>query len=285
MIFYKTFLITIYFVIFVFNHPCRLYSQSGKADGNVVTVVIPSKKMHIEHKALVFLPEKYKDSGERFPVLYLLHGYTGYYSNWYEREPRLKDYATRYGMIIVTPEGNYDSWYIDSPEDSTSMYETYIAVEVREWIDRHFRTKADRRHRAISGLSMGGNGALCIAADYPEAFGAASGMSSAVDLRKYYNKWNLKQLIGDIYKHPSRWFKFSFAGKLYMLNKGFDQAFLLDCGVDDMFFEDNEKVHRQMLDLGIKHDFFIRPGGHSWDYWRNALPYHLLFFEKYFEKN
>lgn len=284
MILNKTFLRTLYYIIFIISLHNLVYGQQIRNDDNVKTVIIPSIKMNKVHKALVFLPANYKNNTKQYPVLYLLHGFTGYYNNWYKREPRLKEYATIYDMIIVTPEGTYDSWYIDSPVDSTSMYESYIAMEVPQWIDAHFRTKKSNEYRAIAGLSMGGNGALCIATDYPGIFGAASSMSGAVDLRKYSNKWNLKDIIGDIYKYPSRWFNFSFAGKVFMINKNFNQAFLLDCGIDDMFYKDNEKLHRQMLALDIKHDFFIRPGGHTWDYWRNALPYHLLFFKNYFEK-
>ena len=284
MILSKTIFKRFYFILFVINYGFQVQGQQKIIDDNVIEVVIPSKKMNKSHKALVFLPEDYQKNTKHYPVVYLLHGYSGNYLNWYKREPRLKEYATQYNMIIVTPEGNYDSWYIDSPIDKTSQYESYIGLEVPRWIDTHFRTRSSFRQRAISGLSMGGNGALCIATDYPGIFGAASGISSPVDLRKYPDKWNLKKIIGDIYKYPMYWFKSSFAGKALMIQKNYRQAFLLDCGVDDTFYEDNEKMHKQLLSFGIKHDFFIRPGGHSWDYWRNALPYHLLFFKNFFEK-
>ena len=258
-------------------------AQKSSRDSFVLTVTIPSKTMNLKHKAMVFLPENYYFNKDSFSVVYLLHGYTGYYNNWYQREPRLSQYATRYNMIIVTPEGTFDSWYLDSPEDTSIRYETYIGKEVPKWINAHFKVYDKKENRAICGLSMGGHGALTIAADYPESYGAASSISGALDLRKYYLKWNLKKIIGDIYKYPSRWFTLSFAGKIFIIDKKNPPALLLDCGTEDIFYQTNESIHKLLLETGIKHDYFVRPGGHNWSYWKNALPYHLLFFQKYFE--
>ena len=274
----------IYFIFITFFLSIfSLNAQKTKTDSFSLTVTIPSKVMNIEHKAMVFLPENYYTSKDSFPVVYLLHGYTGYYNNWYVREPQLPGYCTRYGIIIVTPEGTSNSWYIDSPVDTVSKYETYIAEEVPDWIDHHFKTINNKHNRAICGLSMGGHGALTIAADYPDRFGAAGSMSGVLDLRPFYKKWNLTRKLGDYSIFPDNWYKYSFVGKISKL-KDSGLAILIDCGMDDPFFEVNKEIHNDLVNNEIPHDFFIRPGGHSWDYWKNALPYHLLFFQKYFER-
>jgi len=257
--------------------------SSNKTFGQkfIDTLTIPSQSMQKTYKALIFLPNNYYTSKKEFPVLYLLHGYTGYYNNWYKREPKLKEYATQYQMIIVTPEGTYDSWYLDSPINHKLQFETYIGKEVPEWIDTHYKTIKNRQHRAISGLSMGGHGALTIAADYPEIFGAASSISGVLDLRPFANKYRLAQKLGKYTKFPKRWYQTSFIGKIDKIQKN-SLTLMIDCGIDDPFYKVNKKVHKKLLKKDLAHDFIIRPGKHNWKYWKNALMYHLLFFNKYF---
>jgi S-formylglutathione hydrolase FrmB len=268
----------IYYLIILEIFANTLFSQLASVD----TVLIPSNTMHKQHYALVFLPENYNNSKDSFPVLFLLHGYTGYYNNWFIREPKLQQYASNFNMIIVTPEGTSDSWYLDI--DSTKMYETYISTEVPNWIDAHYRTKTDKKYRGISGLSMGGHGAMIIAVDYPDRFEIASSISGALDLRPFHKRWNLETLLGNLEKHPSIWFNNTFAGKLYRLNKKNKQEFLIDCGDKDIFIDVNRKIHFLLDKNGIKHEFIVNPGNHSWKYWKNELPYHLQFFHNHFEK-
>lgn len=285
MIYNRTKVFRIYYIlIFYFISFINSNAQIIDTGNFVITVTIPSKVMNTKHKAMVFLPEDYYTDKDSFPTVYLLHGYTGYYNNWYVREPGLAQYAIRYNMIIVTPEGTSDSWYIDSPLDTLSRYETYIAREVPDWIDKHFKTKNRRENRAICGLSMGGHGALTIAADYQDRFGAASSMSGVLDFRPFGNKWNLIEILGDFNKFPDNWFDYSFVGKISDFNTKTKLAIFIDCGMEDPFFEVNQEIHEELVQQGIPHDFIVRPGGHSWDYWKNALPYHLLFFQIYFNK-
>ena len=112
-------------------------------------------------KNVVILPEGYHESDLQFPVLYLLHGATGCYSDW-SRKTDLHPLADRYGVVIVCPDGQ-DSWYFDSPIDPTMQFETYVSKELVAYIDSHYRTHANRYMRAITGLSMGGHGALFLA--------------------------------------------------------------------------------------------------------------------------
>lgn len=128
-----------------------------------------------------------------YPVTYLLHGYGGWYANWIIRVPALKDYADRYQMLIVCPEGNND-WYLNSPEIDSLQWETYIAVEIPAYIDNHYPTKANRNSRAITGLSMGGHGGLYLGLKHSNTFGACGSMSGGVDL-------NFRKIAGVCYDY------------------------------------------------------------------------------------
>ena len=280
----KTTILKLYFILGIVFISSSFFGQNLLRTNFIHTVFIPSENMGLKHKAMVFVPENYIESRDSFPVVYLLHGFTGYYNNWFERDPKIEQYATEYQLIIVTPEGTSDSWYIDGPIDTSRKYQSYIGQEVPNWIDNHYRTKKGKENRAICGLSMGGHGALTIAADYPHMYGAASSMSGALDLRAFSERGNIKSILGDIYKHPSPWFTYSFIGKVYEIDKTNSPNILIDCGKDDMFFNMNNNVHELLNEKGISHKFIIKPGGHSWDYWRNALPEHLDFFQKFFMK-
>lgn len=279
----RTILRKIYFVlVFVFVYS-GVTAQLLTRNNTHHTVIIPSKKMGLKHKAMIFVPENYLTTTDSFPVVYLLHGYSGYYDNWYIREPKIKQYATDYQMIIVTPEGTFDSWYINSPIDTMKKYKSYIGEEVPNWIDSHYRTIKSKNKTGICGLSMGGHGALTIAIDYPDRFGAASSMSGVLDLRPFSEREELQKLLGDIFDHPSNWFNNSFMGKIYKINLKNPPAIMIDCGEDDKYIDVNKNVHKLLDSRNIPHHFAIKPGNHSWEYWTNGLPEHLLFFEKYFD--
>src|SRR5690554_6949110 len=78
------------------------------------TVTTYSPSMQKDIKAVVITPESYNQDTQ-YPVVYLLHGYSGDYKNWVSRVPSIQEQADRFGVIIVTPDGNYGSWYLDSP--------------------------------------------------------------------------------------------------------------------------------------------------------------------------
>ena len=126
----------------------------------VDTVSIYSTAMHKEYKCVVIQPTVFPDKNAPLPVVYLLHGHGGWYANWIIRVPQLKDYADQYQLMIVCPDGGYNSWYLDSPLDSTVRFETYVSKEIPDYIDTHYNTIKDRKARAITGWSTGGHGGL-----------------------------------------------------------------------------------------------------------------------------
>ncbi|WP_456408074.1 alpha/beta hydrolase [Caldithrix abyssi] len=164
-----------------------LFLSSGFA-GTLDTLYINSSAMHKTIPAVIVLPDAYSDSDQNFSVIYLLHGYSGSYKDW-PAHVDLPPLADRYGFILVCPDGGYDSWYLDSPVDPASQYETHISKEVIPYIDAHYRTIKARGGRAITGLSMGGHGALYLAMRHASLFYAASSMSGGVDLTFWLERW------------------------------------------------------------------------------------------------
>lgn len=257
-----------------------LTARAGKAD----TIEIYSESMHRYIKAVVITPASYYLTASRYPVIYLLHGYDGNYSNWIVKVPELKDYADTYQTIIVCPDGAVSSWYFDSPVDSAYRYETHISKEVVNHIDKHYRSIPDKAHRAITGLSMGGHGALFIGLRHSNTFGAAGSLSGALDIQGMKDRYDIIKRIGDTITHAAEWSKRSVLNMISNYQKP-RLHLIFDCGIKDGFIEANRRLHQEMLKLNIAHTYTERPGGHGWDYWRSNIAYHFLYFNNYFLQN
>jgi len=249
----------------------------------VDTVSIYSSAMHKAFDCVVIKPDSYRKKSNRFSVVYLLHGYSGKYSDWIKKVPEIKVEADRLQILIVCPDGGFSSWYFDSPVDSSMRYETYIALEVPAYIDQHYRTINRREARAITGLSMGGHGALFLSFRHADIFGACGSMSGGVDLNDSKGKFDVMKRLGDTIQQSDNWQKYSVLNVIEKRLKD-TLAIIFDCGVNDFFYEGNKKLHKKMLELRIQHDYIERPGQHDWNYWGNAVEYQLLFFKKHFDK-
>ena len=258
-----------------------IFCYSLVSAGTLDTLRIPSAAMHKTLSAVIVLPDAYQNSDRHFPVVYLLHGWSGSYKDW-PAHIDLRPLADRYGFILVCPDGGYDSWYLDSPVDSTNRYETHIIKEVIPFVDARYRTVQEKTGRAITGLSMGGHGALYLALRHPQLFFAASSMSGGVDLTFWPQKWGKAKWLGPFQKFPDRWKKNSVVNMIRAFKTG-RLAIMIDCGVDDFFINSNRTLHKKLINAKVPHDYVERPGKHSWAYWTNALEYHLLFFRKQLE--
>jgi S-formylglutathione hydrolase FrmB len=233
-------------------------------------------------KAVVVRPNDH-GKATALPVVYLLHGYSGNYADWILKAKGFETAADQYGMMIVCPDGGYGSWYWDSPVDPGFQYETYVATELVTWIDSRYKTIKNKSGRAITGLSMGGHGALYLALKHQDVFGAAGSMSGGVDIRPFPQNWDMAARLGSYAEQPERWEKNTVINMLHLLKPN-SLALLIDCGTGDFFFDVNEALHRQLMYRNIPHDYVTRPGVHNWQYWTNAVKYQLLFMHEFFSR-
>lgn len=244
---------------------------------------IYSPVMRKNIKCLVVAPDNYRITGQPYPVLYLLHGWSGNFAGWLSEAPQLRQHADQYQMLIVCPDGGYDSWYLDSPVDSTVRYDTYISREVVGYIDYYYNTRRDRNGRAIAGLSMGGHGAITLAIKHLDIFGAAGSMAGGLDLRGFRrNDWDLKGVLGDPSSYWENWEAASAVSFVPML-KNKQLPLIIDCGIGDFFLEANREMHKRLLEFDIPHEYTERPGEHNAEYWGSAVDFQVLFFHKFFE--
>lgn len=251
-------------------------SPATAQSASVQTVQLQSKLVNATLPYNVILPADYRaSSATRYPVLYLLHGLGGHYSDWVTRT-NLADYASQYRMIIVTPEGN-DGWYTDSVSDRNGKYESYILRELMPDVQKRFRTIESRYGRGIAGLSMGGYGAIKFGLKSPGTFAFAGSLSGALSTASWTEE-DLKNLqsirdsvfgvLGPIGSETRK------ANDLFEITRGLSAGrvaalpyIYLDCGTEDFLISNSTQFAALLREKKIPHEFRELPGDHNWAYW------------------
>jgi enterochelin esterase-like enzyme len=269
-----------------------MMAQSGKVFDNLT---LKSKILNMDRKYAIYLPPDYETSQRSYPVLYLLHGSGDDHTGWvvFGEVLNITDKAIKDGistpMIIVMPDANttHKGYFNDAKGEW--RYEDFFFQELMPFIEKTYRTKNEKRYRAVAGLSMGGEGTFVYALHHPELFAAACPLSAATgpltqeDAKKrlmkdnpqvtdssvsnYYNKRNVVALVNSIPEDKKK-----------------DVRWYIDCGDDDFLYEGNCLVHIAMRKKDIPHEFRIRDGAHNWTYWRTALPSVLEFVSMSFHQ-
>jgi putative tributyrin esterase len=217
----------------------------------------------------VLLPPGYGLITERrkhYPVLYLLHGWSGNYNSWV-KDTWLMRYAADYQMIIIMPEGG-NGWYTDSATVPSDQYETYFVRELISDVDSRFRTIADRQGRGVAGVSMGGYGALKFGFKYPEKFSLAASMSGALDATTRTDDASIMQTFGGPESLVRQTNDLPRLAREFPSNRyALLPYFYLDCGTDDPWLGSNRDFSGILLERKMVHEYRQLPGGHIWSYW------------------
>ena len=265
----------------------NLFAQDSKVFDNLS---LKSQILKKEMKFAVYLPSGYDSSNRRYPVLYLLHGGGGNHTDWIQLGGMqfITDASLRDGksepMIIVMPDAE-QTFYLNHIRGEY-QYEDYFFKELVPHVEKTYRIHAEKRFRSIAGLSMGGFGSLLYSLHHPELFNTCYAMSAAVRTDEQINQMPLpefqrryKTALGDIKESDKRITEFWNQNSILFLTKNLPEdkkksvRFYLDCGDDDnSLYAGNGILHNLMRDLNIPHEYRVRDGGHTWEYWRTGLP-------------
>lgn len=245
------------------------------------TIKVASKYLPDTMKVTVVVPDLAEDQ-QRFPVVYMLNGYGGDYRDWTRHRSDYGEMADKYKMILVMPSG-MNSWYWDSPTDPKVKMETFFTQTLIPYIDTHLPTVKAREGRAITGLSMGGHGALWLATRHPDLFVSAGSMSGGVNILPFVGRWSMDKILGPYEQNKERWESHTVARMVPQM-KDAGLNLIIDCGNEDFFADVNNALHHDLLAAGVPHDYTSRPGNHSWNYWNNSILYHLMFFNEAFNR-
>lgn len=246
------------------------------------TIQLDSKQLGKTVACNVILPRDYETSrSTRYPVLYLLHGVAGHYSDWGTRT-NVADYASPYRMIVIMPEGN-NGWYTDSATIPADKYESFILKDLIPDVDRRYRTIQTRYGRGIAGLSMGGYGALKFGLKFAGSFAFAGSISGAIAA----TVWTEENLKGFGVIRDSVFSVFGPEGsETRRTNDVFEIVrslpanrvaalpyFYLDCGTEDvLMISYNQQFAALLREKKIPHEYRELPGDHNWEYWDRQIP-------------
>lgn len=265
------------------------------------SIRLNSSLMNQAIKYSIYLPPDYYISNRRYPVVYLLHGLGDNETSWVQfgEADRIADLGIKSGelppMIIVMPNAG-TTWYINDYQNKI-RYEDMFVQELIPQIDSMFRTRTEREFRALSGLSMGGYGALTLAMHHPELFGTCAAMSAAVRTDETFaaipdERYNT--VYAPIFSGPVKgderltitWKRNSPITLARSAPEGDLRKvrWYLDCGDDDALTVGNSMLHITLLDRKIPHEYRVRDGAHTWSYWRTGLPDALKFIATSFHR-
>jgi S-formylglutathione hydrolase FrmB len=196
-------------------------------------------------------------------------------------------------MIIVMPDAE-NTFYMNHASGKY-QFEDFFMKELIPYIEKTYRCLAEKKYRAIAGLSRGGFGALLYAIHYPQIFSSCAALSAAVRTDAEVNAMPLKEFndrfrmaFGDIKEGEKRITDFYNQNSILYLVEHMPEVqkkevrFYLDCGDDDFLYRGNSLLHIAMRDLNIPHQYRVRDGEHNWTYWRTGLPAVLGFVSETF---
>jgi S-formylglutathione hydrolase FrmB len=287
--------LAVFFVALLFS---RAHAQ-GRIDCNALESHVLGQTVHY----CVLLPLGYDPatagpSPRRYPVLYYLHGLGDneqalFKGGGWDLIQDLRQQKQISDFLVVTPDG-MRSFYINSA-DGRVRYSDFFVREFIPYIEAHYSIRRERSARAISGVSMGGYGALRFAFAHPELFSSVSAQSAAImtaspreTTAAVHSGTPLGRMLGAVFGNPidvSHWEQNS----LFVLAKQNrvrigDLSIYFNCGREDEFgFEKGAaELHRQLQAEGIKHEFHLYPGDHSAVYFLAHLGEILGFHSRVF---
>lgn len=235
-------------------------------------------------------------------MVYLLNGFTGNESDWIQfgDMQRIVDKGIATGefppMIIIMPDGD-DRLYMNN-YDNSYRYRDMFIEELMPYVEGKYLIRAEKEFRGISGLSMGGGGTLRLAMLNTELFSAAAAFSSSVRTDKEILARDQAgfdgysgRVLGTGLKGQDRlsdYYRKNYSildiAKTADVNKLNSVRIYFDCGDDDFLAIGNASLHIEMTKRGIQHQYRVRDGAHTWDFWRTSLPIGLKFIGESFTR-
>lgn len=264
--------------------------------GHIIVDSIRSEKLGEWVKYNVYLPAGYRMRNvEKYPVLYLLHGLSDTYTAW-----DVKGHMRQICDELMA-SGEADKMVIIMPNAGTPdivhtwcgyfnvkgyAYEDFFFEELMPAAEKKYCIIGDRRHRAISGLSMGGGGSVAYCMHHPELFAACYAMSAWLDAHvKPLDKTKYMALrVKSVHDNcPMTYLDSVATDKQIAVLKKID--WFVDCGDDDGLLPLSEQLHQSMLRRGLPVQLRVRNGGHTWEYWHQSLRIALPSISRSFGKS
>ncbi len=264
---------SVFDVFIIGGERADLYKVNNTPHGTVSKVWYHSPSLGIDRRMTVYTPADYESSSKRYPVFYLLHGMGGDENAWSElgRATQILDNLIAQGkaepMIVVMTNGNaaqeaapgesslgYTQPSLMQAKTMEGSFEQHFP-EVVKFIDKNYRTKANKKNRAIAGLSMGGFHSLHISKHYPDMFDYVGLFSAAI--------YPGRNAASPVYQDMDGKLKAQFAKE--------PSLYWIGIGKTDFLYRDNERFRKQLDSAHHPYEYFENEDGHIWKNWRIYL--------------
>ena len=253
-----------------------LFGAQSNAQVSVSLDSLASPSVSKTMKFVVILPSNYT-TNQRYPILYLLHGYSGGQTDW-TRRTKITEYVKDIPLIVVMPDGE-NSWYVNSASDSLARFETYMVEDLPIYVRLHY--SIDTTRQAIAGLSMGGYGSIMLALKHPGMFRFAGSLSGALTYPRFLGDDTVQPTSGGIRRNLDSIFASQRSRTEYDIfelyrNTRHDSSLYLyfAMGTQDGF-RSFLPVHRMFTDslrvAKIPYEYHELPGGHNWQFWDREI--------------
>lgn len=234
-----------------------------------------SASLEMGKQVNLIIPDKKAPEGG-FPVLYLLHGYYGDFTDWLYMSNIIR-YVEGKDLVVVMPDGA-NSYYANHPKGL--QYHDYISKDLIHRIEETFHVSKKREDRYIAGLSMGGFGALSVGLSHPELFSKVIALSGVIDINQRRASFNNTSRI---YKFETLFgndIKQTYLDIYHLAKHMKHQALLIVIGTEDFLYEDNKNFHEFLVSNNIKHTYLEDKGSHDWMFWDKHIQTTLEFIFK-----
>ena len=264
-----------------------VYAQPLR-QSRIITDSVSSKCLGEDVQVNVYRPAGYDADAEKlYPVVYLLHGLYGTHVDWAQsgHMKEVVDELIAIGsipkMVIFMPDAGdpdvQNNWngYFNMPGHP---YEDFFFGELIPTLESRYHIKADKQHRAIMGLSMGGGGSTVYSQRHPEMFSSCYAMSAWLDSnepREDMPKNKFYYVVKAVRDHSA--LDFVDNADEATIEKLKTVKWFFDCGDDDSLVTLSMDLYRKMRLKGIRCELRVRDGWHSWEYWHTALRMALPF--------
>lgn len=250
------------------------------------TVVFHSDNLHCDDTVLVYTPARQVlECG--IPNVFLLHGYSGNYTDW-SRHMDLQELADRTGFRVICPDGFYASWYFNNADPAKMQWRTFFWEEL--WPDFSAKYGFKPEETFITGLSMGGGGAMNIFLDRPDLFRAGASMSGVLDLACSATFVNsISELLGGTGIEDPRVRTESAVSRIGRIREicgeeaAQDKWMIATCGYDDYLLKATQNFNARCRELGVQHIEMYSPAAHTWEYWTWVVNEHINLFTEILE--
>jgi len=224
-------------------------------------------------KYRVYLPEN-ASGAEKLPVVYVLHGGGGDFTDW-SNNSDVGKYAAR-GLIVVMPEGAFSYW-VNAQLAPADRYGDFVVKDLPADVEKRFPASGERNHRAMVGSSMGGFGAVVYALKRPDLFAFAGALSPAIEVTSRGFSWarfgqseRFRKIFGPKGSDARR------ASDPFVLVKTADPAktpyLYIGSGENEPLREPIERFVERLKHRRFAYEYHTKPGGHGWDEWNTQMP-------------